>query len=189
MIKRILFFMFLGCMIITSNAYSKTFIGAGPNFLVPIGVLNFGNDKSFGVNLQVESRNYCTLWYGIRFDYYSLAKKNDIFYETKYYKDAFMFSPEVRYLFLGSDFYNGKILPYIQGMLHISSIGGSDEKSRLGLGAALGGGVAFGTTLFGNPCWLFDFNAVYSSPNCIYRDTGRPTLISINASFTISVCF
>jgi hypothetical protein len=165
---------------------AQLYIGAGPEYAIPQDQLAEVNQESFGVTLQLESRRYCNLWYGLRFDYIFLEKIEDFDEDINFFEDAVLISPQIRWSFLGKDCFTGKFLPYIQGMLTISSIGGTDNLNRLGLGMGGGGGIAIGFTIF-DLCWMADLNAIYSAPNAIWRAEPRHNLQSINLSFNLSV--
>jgi len=165
---------------------AQIYLGAGPEYIIPQDQLSNVNQESYGVTVQLESRRYCNLWYGLRFDYVFLEKLEDLPDGVNFFEDAFLISPELRWSFLGKDCFTGKLLPYIQGMLTISSIGGTDELNRLGLGMGGGAGVAIGFTLF-DLCWMADLNAIYSAPNAFWRAEGRHNLQSINLSINLSV--
>jgi len=165
---------------------AQLYVGAGPEYMIPQDQLSNVNQESFGVSVQLESRRYCNLWYGLRFDYLSLEKLEDLAEDVNYFEDALLISPELRWSFLGKDCFTGKFLPYIQGMLTISSIGGTDNLNRLGLGMGGGAGFALGFTLL-DLCWMIDLNAIYSAPNAIWRAEGRHNLQSINLSLNLSV--
>lgn len=166
--------------------FGQLYLGAGPEYIIPQDQLSEVNKESFGVSLYIESRMYCNLWYGLRFDYLFLEKADDLPEGTNYFEEAFLISPEIRWSFLGKDCYTGKFLPYIQGMFTISSIGGTDNLSRLGCGMAGGGGVALGFQLF-ELCWMADLNAIYAAPNAIARADRRHNLQSFNLSLNLSV--
>lgn len=185
MIKRTLL-LFSILLLSAPGLFGQLYVGAGPEYIIPQDQLSKVNQESFAVNLHIESRMYCNLWFGMRFDYLFLEKADNLLEETNYFEDAFLISPEIRWSFLGKDCYTGKFLPYIQGMCTISSIGGTDNLSRLGFGMGGGGGVALGFQLF-ELCWMADLNAIYAAPNAIARADGRHNLQSINLSLNLSV--
>jgi len=179
----ILFFVLL---LIPYKSYSLFFIGVGGDYVMPISKLSDVNLDAFGFNLQLESRTYCKLWYGLRFDYVSFDHVMPV--SDDYYESMFLFSPKVRYNFLSNNCndYTGKIAPYLQAMLTLSSIKGTDNKTLTGFGGGAGGGLAIGFQLF-KTCMMLDFNALYSAPNFIARADGRPSLQMFNFSLTWSV--
>ena len=168
------------------KTYSLIYVGVGGDYIVPMGKLSDVNLDAFGFNLQLESRTFCKLWYGLRFDYVSFEPTKPI--SEHYYESMMLISPKVRYNFLAGDChdYTGKIVPYVQGMLTISSIDGTDKKTLMGFGGGAGGGFALGFQMF-KTCMMMDFNALYSAPNFIARADGRPPLQMINVSLTLSV--
>ena len=90
-----------------------------------------------------------------------------------------IYPPEIRYNFVCGNCYKYKTIPYLQGMLTLSSIGNTDALSRLGIGGALGGGIALSFTAF-RACWMLNLNALYSAPNMNCRQGGRTVFTSIN---------
>jgi hypothetical protein len=193
MIKKVLLssilFLFI---IITKSSFSQfAYVGIGGDYAVPLGNFSNTNTSSFGVNLQLEFRQICELWYGIRFDYIPFQKQDTAF---NYFKDAFYFSPNIKFNILGSMLhkgglgdYNYKFLPYIEALLTLSAIGGTDEENRLGLGAGLGAGFVYNFYLFGR-CASIDLNAIYSSPNFILKSDKRKSLENLIISLSLSIC-
>lgn len=131
----------------------------------------------------MESQKYCNLWYGLRLDYISYEKFPDA---ADYLEDAFMLSPEVRYVFNGGNCREETIRPYLQMMLNLSSIGATDKSNRLGIGGAAGGGLNMPFTVF-NKCWSLDLNALYSVPNFIVRTEGRVYAQSLLLNISLNV--
>lgn len=182
--KSYTFLLILLVFIITSHSYSASYLGLGANYLIPNASFKDYNNNSFGFNIQLESRAFCKLWYGMRLDYYSLKKLSDT--SSNYFDKAIYLSPQIRYNFISCENYRKQIIPYVQGLLTISSVSGTDEASRLGLGAAIGGGAVFSFEL-NKTCYMLDFNILYSAPNFIYSVDTRPTLKSLNFSLTFGV--
>lgn len=183
-------YLFLGILFLVLFYPVKTnalvYLGVGGDYIIPTAKLSEVNLETFGFNVQIESRKHCKLWYGIRFDIFSLDKKMPV--KEDYYESMVLISPKVRFNFLPNNCndYTGKIAPYLQGMLTISSIDGTDNKNLLGLGGAAGGGIAMGFQMF-RTCMMLDFNALYSAPNFIFRADGRPPLQFINVGIILSV--
>ncbi len=187
MLKKIIFAVILIIfLLVPAKTFSLLYVGVGGDYIIPLAKLNDVNLDAYGFNLQLESRTYCKLWYGLRFDYIWLDPKLPV--TENYYESMLLISPKVRYNFLpGNCFdYTGKIAPYLQGMLSISSIDGTDKKNLMGFGGAVGGGLALGFQLF-KTCMMFDLNALYSAPNFIARADGRPSLQMINFNISLSV--
>ena len=170
----------------TPKSYSLIYVGIGGDYIIPVAKLDEVNLDAFGFNLQLESRTYCKLWYGLRFDYITLDAKKPI--TEDYYKSMMLISPTLRYNFLSHNCidYTGKIAPYVQGILTLSSIEGSDKKNLMGFGGGLGAGIAVGFQLF-KTCMMFDLNGLYSAPNFITRADGRPPLQMMNVNLSLSV--
>ena len=186
MIRKILpgiVFCIILMMPIASNA--SLYIGTGIDYSVPQSA-NFKavNNPTLGGLVQIENRDFCNLWYGLRVDFVNYKKANGV--DSGYYNSAVNISPEVRYNLLSQDCYKNVALPYLQAMFTISSIGGTDNASRIGLGGALGFGVLVPFRLF-NYCWSIDLNAQYVAPNFIYSDPNRTSIESLNLSLTLGI--
>jgi|DewCreStandDraft_4_1066084.scaffolds.fasta_scaffold00109_76 hypothetical protein len=167
------------------------YIGIGGDYGLPLGDFSGMNKSSFGVNLQLEFRQICELWYGARFDYIPYQQQDTA---TNYFKDAFYFSPNIKFNILGSLLHKGGIgeysnrfLPYLEALLTLSAIGGTDEENRLGLGAGLGAGIVYNFHLF-RRCASLDLNAIYSSPNFILKSEKRKSLQNVIISLSLSIC-
>ena len=187
MIKKILISSFLLLLLLYPvRTFSKIYLGLGPEYVLPLGNSGNTNKPTVGVNLQLESRQICKFWYGFRLDYMSFKKSDNALIGENYFTNAFKLSPEIRYNFVCSDCYKYTFIPYLQGMVTLSSIGNTDALNRLGIGGALGGGIAYSFTTF-ESCWMLDLNALYFAPNIIYRVDGRASLQSINVGLTLSI--
>lgn len=193
MFKKILFLLIIVLLIsIPKHSYSQfAYVGIGGDFAMPLGDFSQTNTNSLGVNLQLEFRQICELWYGLRFDYLFLKKQDTAF---NYFTEAFYFSPNIKFNILGGSLHKGRIgaydntlLPYIQALLTLSAIGGTDEENRLGLGAGLGAGIVYNFHLF-KRCASVDLNAIYSSPNFILKSDKRKSLQNLIISITLSIC-
>lgn len=181
-----LFYTFLFLLLLYSPPLLKSqiYFGLGPTYMMPQNNFKEVNKESIGLNIQLESRVYCKLWYGLRFDYHSLNKVDRIVPEN--FEEYLIVSPQIRYNLFGADCYTNKIIPYLQFLFNISSIKGTDERDRLGLGASGGLGFSYGFELF-SKCWVLDLNGIYAAPNAILRADGRQNLQSINLSLTLSI--
>jgi hypothetical protein len=164
----------------------QTYIGGGAGVVTPIAELANTNQMSYRYHIQIESRRFCNLWYGLRIDYVDFKEKDDLDKNTDYYTNAMYFSPEIRYNFLSENCFDNFALPYAQVMLTISSIGNTDETGRMGLGGGIGGGLLFPFRLWG-ACWGVDLNALYTAPNFISSSGNRYSLQSVDVSLSLSV--
>lgn len=184
MLKKYIFIILILLISVNYNSSAQTYLGAGANYLYPLGKLSELNKTAVGFNIQLESRNFCKLWYGLRFDYFALDKADSM--NTGYYKTFILISPQVRYNFVNCQSYQRKLIPYIQALFTISSITGLDDAQKLGLGGAAGGGLSYGFSI-SKACFLVDFNLLYNADNFIYRAELRPSLESVTASINLSV--
>ena len=167
----------------SSTAKSQIFISAGADYIIPFGEFKDVNEDSPGFSIQLESRRFCNLWYGIRVDYSNLNQIEDT---ENTYESIFMLSPEIRYVFNNKPCGSGSVQFYLQGMLNLSSIQGTDELNAMGLGASAGGGIAVPFDLW-DTCWSIDFGALYSAPNFILKENRRPALQSVLFNLSIGM--
>ncbi|MGA2298143.1 MAG: hypothetical protein ABSG15_11400, partial [FCB group bacterium] len=119
--KFILRMIVVSILLYPSLSWSQIYLGLGPEYVLPVGSFANVNKSTIGVNLQLESRQICKYWYGLRLDYMSFTKSNNIVIGENYYKNAFYLSPTFRYNFVCSDCYKYTTIPYLQGMLTMSS--------------------------------------------------------------------
>ncbi len=169
---------------ITAKARAQFVFTGYYNYYSASGNVEGHDGAGSGFAFMMESAKYCNLRYGFRIDKISFERPEDE--KKKYFDDFLILSPEVRYIFTKGPCYGGKFAPYIQGMLNLSSIGGSDNLSRGGMGASLGAGIFYPFS-FLKRCWSVDFGIQYSAPNFIFKADGRPSLESININIGISV--
>jgi|GEM_PF-743060 len=157
-----------------------TFLGIGPTYTIPQDTFARTNGPALGVDLTYESRKYCQLWFGLRFNYTHNVVGDSIspdFHRRPYYTDAVSLAPTARFFF-------SKPLDfplYLQGMVHFSSIATSDTASgasTAGLGAGIGAGYLL---MYNSDCcnWFLDLYAHYQAPNLILRSGERPVLPAI----------
>jgi hypothetical protein len=172
--------------LIPSNLKSQNYVGIGATYLNPISDLSNVNSSSTGFNFIWQSRKYCKYWLGVRVDYASLDTVEGILSSANYYKSLFSFSPEFRYNFIKDNCENYELTPYAIASLPISIIEDKNETLPIGIGIGVGAGLAYSFN-FINKCWMIDLNMQYSDKNSIYRDEGRLSFTTINASLNLSV--
>ena len=160
------------------------YLSAGPEYFIPQKNFDETNKACWGIKAEITGKKYCKLWYGLRFDYLFLKQKDDL--TQMFYDQAFYLSPVIKWAPFTDNCYDNKFIPYLQGMLNLSIIDGNDDASQLGLGGALGLGVAYNFKLF-ERCWMLEADGIYSAPNAFYRDDIRNTMQSINFALTLSV--
>lgn len=166
------------------------YLSFGVMNLVPNGKFKETNKPSLGFNFQVQNRYYCNLWYGIRIDFANLDSLENVPVGTNYFSSYFLFSPEIRYVFVlsGKNNYDDTFYLFLQGMLHYSSITRKREidENNNGLGGAVGAGIGFCFNLF-KLCWALELNGMFSAPNFILKSNSRPTLTNYNFGITLGV--
>ena len=174
----ILFPLFLGAPL----GAQTLFTGFGPTYSIPLDTFGVSNRASFGGSALIESRRYCQLWTGLRLGFTQYRPKNDTV--RSYYRNALSISPEARYFFA-----QPLELPlYVQGMVTLSGIGGTDSVSRVAVG--LEGGVGYLLFYDSNCCgWFIDLHARYQRPNLFFRSEERPSLSSllVGLSFNLAL--
>jgi hypothetical protein len=157
-----------------------TFLGIGPTYSIPMGTFDTTNTGSFGGTVVLGSRKYCHLWTGLRLSYTAFRKKTDS--TELYYSSGVFLSPEARWFpALPTDF------PfYVQGMLTLGGIGGTDSASHAGLG--VGGGIGYLLFYDSNCCgWFLDLYVRYDVPNLILRSSLRPSLPVVVAGLSFNL--
>ena len=94
--KRLLYLLFFLLLLYNSpKLESQIYFGFGPSYMLPQTNFKEVNKETFGLNVQLESRVYCKIWYGVRFDYHTLAKVDKIVPE--YFEEYLMISPQIKY--------------------------------------------------------------------------------------------
>jgi len=186
--KKNYYFYVIIIIFMTAISVSKSnyYLGAGVNYMMPSGDFSEINKSALGFNMQLESRAYCNWWFGVRLDYYQPDPVDNLAITEDYYENMLIISPGFRYNFLGSDCKEYNFVPYGQIQLPFSSIGKTDESSRLGIGAIGGAGIAYSFRVF-DMCWMIDANARYAFPNIIYRDDARDAIRYLDLSLTLSL--
>lgn len=160
-----------------------TYVGLGGSYNLPYKNLENFNENSVGYRLELISRSYCNLWFGVKADYINYKPKGQI---VPSIKDALLIQPEIKYAPFVEHQYNGKIIPYLQGNLTLSSIKSTDRQDQFGFGYGLGLGVCYGFKLF-DKCFMVDLDGLYSLPNNIYKDDNRMKIETINIGLTLSM--
>lgn len=177
-------------LILLASYYSlgNIYVGVGANYLIPLGAFKDYNQNSYGIRLEFANKHYCKLWYGLRFDYIPL-EKNEL--SVHYFEREVNFSGFLKFAPFTSDCFDYKIIPYIEGLLALSSISQSDNfpnaTSNIGFGGGVGIGIALNFKLF-KKCWMLDLDGLFMAPNSILRDKNRTNLQSINVGLTLSMC-
>jgi len=160
------------------------YLSIGPEYFLPQHNFDATNESSWGIKAEITGKKYCKLWYGLRLDYLSLKKKDES--AQSFYNKALYLSPVVKWAPFTNNCYDNKLIPYLQGMLNLSIIDGNDDASQIGLGGALGVGLAYNFKML-NKCWMIEADGIYSAPNAFYRDEIRKTIQSINLALTLSM--
>lgn len=177
-------------ILVYSAVSTPYYLSLGGMNVVPTGKFKETNKPSLGFNFQIQNRYYCNLWYGVRLDFAKLDSLEDVPVGTNYFASYFMFSPEIRYVFVlsGKHNYDDTFYLFLQGLLHYSSITRKREvdESNNGLGGSVGAGIGFCFNLF-KLCWAVEFDALYSAPNFIMKSDSRPTLTNYNFGLTLGV--
>ncbi len=183
MMNRFIMLFLLLSVFCASESKSTLYVGAGGNYLTPLGEFKDFNKEGIGGRLEITNKNYCKLWYGLRFDYFSLKEAGEL---QPHFNKEILVSPVVKYAPFVANCYDNKLIPYVEAMLNLSSISGTDKFSQIGMGASAGIGLAYNFKLF-SKCWMLEAEGLYSAPNVIYRDDGRANLKSLNVGLSLSV--
>ncbi len=167
-----------------ANLNSQLYVGGGINYALPQSEFSDNNKDAIGINLQIDYRQYCKLWLGLRIDYTDFEPLTDT--TVFYYSNITMLSPQIKYAPFTEGCYDNKFIPYLVGQLNISSISGTDNLSKIGLGAGMGIGFAYNFKIF-DKCWMIELNSIYTYPNTIERAKDRSSISLINSAITLSV--
>ncbi len=181
--KTINYVLIIVFFLLSSSLYSQLYIGGGINYLMPMEKFADYNKDAIGYNIQLENRQFCKLWYGLRINYTKFEPQDE---QIKYFETIAELTPQIKYAPFTNNCYDNKIIPYIYANLSISSITATDELSKIGIGAGIGIGIAFNFKLF-QKCWMIELNSIYSAPNTIYRADAREKLNMINSGITLSI--
>lgn len=175
------------CFLFSYESYSNVYLGIGYSYVIPIEELKNYNEKGNGFKLELTNKNYCKLWYGVNLDYLLLTQAKDA---VNYYERIIGINAFVKYAPFTSDCFDNKIIPYLQGKLGFSSITPTEiftnQGSNLGIGGALGLGVAYNFKLF-KKCWMIELDGLLYAPNSLKRAEVRENLQSINVGLTLSM--
>lgn len=169
---------------------SPFYLGAGLENIIPQGTFKEINKQSLGIAFQIQNREFCNLWYGIRIDYSELDSLENVRVGTNVFDKYFALSPEIRYVWLFSQqrSYDDSFYIFVNGLLTFSLISRRQnvDESNWALGGSLGGGIGFGFQLL-KLCWIVEMNGQYASPNFILRDNNRTKLTAFNFSLVLGV--
>lgn len=182
--KRLSFLIVVLYLSMYAYSNSQLYVGGGVNYLMPDGDFADYNKDALGINLQIEYRQYCKLWLGLRFGYADLKSLADT--TSFYFSNLSELTPQLKYAPFTDNCYDYKFIPYIIGQISISSLTGTDNLSKIGLGAGLGIGAAYNFKLM-DRCWMIEINSIYSGPNSILSAEGRTSIGLINSAITLSV--
>lgn len=188
--KKLLLVVLLTFLTIASS-YGQLYFGAGPSYFMPAGPLMQASDNQLGVNIQLENRYYCNLWWGVRVEYFDFDKKPELF-DTPYIQDYLTISTNVKINFsgtsiIGDNTCNGKFIPYINlGFIAGITSTNQPQTDKFGIGVLGGLGVSYGFTI-ANICTSLDIYGSFNSSNLIYRDDPRSELNGLIIGLTLSV--
>jgi hypothetical protein len=185
MVKKLLVLVVI-CIFSVIETNAQNYVGIGGTYVMPLGNFKEVNQSTIGYSAHIMSKKYCKMWYGVKLDYFSSDSSSDVLPPNTHFTNLLTISPEVRYNFIPDDCGKYDLVPYANILLSMSSLGNTDELSRLGLGLSLGGGAAYSFN-FMDRCMMIDLNLLYASPNLILRADGRNNLNYINVGLSLSV--
>jgi hypothetical protein len=186
--KNLIIFAIIGFFAFSTPAFSQWWVGAGTSYPIALDTLAALNQEKMGINIQLENRGWCALWYGVRVDYNPLDTLKYLPDTLNYYTSIFNISPSVRYnvMDLFKDCNEYDIVPYVQMLLDFSYIRGTDNNTDFGIGMSGGLGCAYTWSML-SKCWMIDLNLLYRAPNTFVRDSQRPPLHTVNISCSLSM--
>ncbi|MCX7880112.1 MAG: hypothetical protein N2517_05580 [Ignavibacteria bacterium] len=169
---------------------SPFYVAFGVNNIIPTGDFDNTNKPSLAFNFQIQNRSLCNLWYGFRLDYSKLDPVESAPAGTNFFDSYFLFSPELRYVFLlsGKPNYDDTFYIFLQTLLNFSSITRKQktDESNFGIGGSFGAGIGF-CFIFADMCWTIELGSIYSAPNFILKSNLRPTLTNFNLGLNLGV--
>ncbi len=186
-----LVFIALATFLNINLSYGQLYLGGGPSYFIPSGPLAQTSDNQLGLNVQLENRYYCNLWWGIRVEYFDFDRKLEPF-DRPYIEDYLTISPNVKVNFsktsiIGDNTCNGKLIPYINfGLIASISSTNQTQTDKFGLGLFSGLGVSYGFTI-AKMCTSLDVYGSFISSNLIYRDEARSEANGLILGLILSV--
>jgi len=160
--------------------------GIGLGYSLPMGDMQNYSPDAYSVILEIESRQYCRIWFGSKIEYFMVSKEPNLLPEDNFYINGIVLSPTFRYNFLPDDCYNYDFVPYGKVIFNLSSLSDEKQNPQLGFGMGFGAGAAQKFSLF-DRCMMIDGSLAYTSLNGIARSKNRYEARMITATVTLSV--
>lgn len=169
---------------------AANYFGVGFDYALPTSDFKETASDAIGIQLKLENRTYCSFWFGINLNYWSVAQKSDEPTTLTKVDNMLMISPKVQfnlYEIKSADYNSHLIIPYIGGGLTISNIEADDGKNPFGLGGFINIGMSYGFKMF-NRCSSFDMELKYNMPNIIYHADERESYQLMNIGISLGIC-
>lgn len=175
-------------IIFCASSYSQTnyYTGFGLGYHRVSKPNNEINANFPSLNLHIDNRTKCKLWYGLGINMAEIAHQNEAPLNSKFFNYYFMLEPNIRYNFISNNTSTYNFVPYVKAALLLGYIDADDTYSDRSLGGSFGLGVAKGFNAFGE-CFMVDLNAAYSGFNTIYRADGRQFFETFNFNLYLSM--
>lgn len=180
--KFIFVFIFFSIMPIYANYY--TGFGAYYHQIQPPN--NEMNENFFSLNLQLENRSKCKLWYGLGVNLAQIDRNEDAPANSPFFSNLVQLEPSIRYNLISNNTINYKFVPYLKTSLLFGYLEAEDNLSNISVGGTFSIGLSYGFNLF-SQCFMIDLNTGYSGFNTLKRAEDRIFLESFMVGLNLSM--
>ena len=171
-------------------ANAGNYFGIGFDYAIPTSDFKETASDALGFQLKLENRSYCSFWFGINLNYWSVSQKSDQQTALTKVDNLLMVSPKVQFNIFdikSQDYKSHLIIPFIGAGATFSNIEADDGKNPFGIGGFANVGLSYGFKLFGR-CASFDAEMKYNMPNIIYKADKRESYQLFNVGLSLGVC-
>lgn len=182
--KKVLFLLLI--FLSFTSIKAKYYTGFGLSYHLIQDPNNQINEDFPALNLHIENRSKCKVWYGLGFNMADIGNVANAPLDSPFFDYYFMLEPSIRYNFIPNNTITYNFVPYVKGSLLLGFLNVEDQLSDRSLGGSLSLGIAKGFNAFGE-CFMIDLNGGYTGFNTIYREDGRNFFESLNVSLLLSM--
>lgn len=181
--KIFIIFLFL---VAFNSMKAKYYAGFGANYHLIQEPNDLLNENFPSLNLHIENRSKCKLWYGLGLNLADIGNNPDAPPDSPFFNYIVQFEPSVRYNFISNSTVNYSFVPYIKTSLLFGFVDAEDRFSDISIGGTLSAGLSYGFNAF-DECFMIDLNGGYSGFNTIQRADERIFLESLFIGLNMSV--
>ena len=167
-------------------AYSNYYTGFGVYYHQIQPPNNEMNTDFFSLNLLLENRSKCKLWYGLGVNLAQIGRNDDASADSPFFNNLVQVEPTIRYNFISNSTVNYQFVPYLKTSLLFGYLDAEDRLSNISVGGTFSLGLSYGFNLF-NECFMIDFNTGYSGFNTIKRAEDRIFFESFMVGLNLSM--